>query len=903
MPHNNFFEYQPTKDLNRLIREYGVACLSDTLPAAPEDMVNVNWQTDNKGNISAYITPSSGGGGVNPGEQLQLPFYQATGAVVSPTSITTDSTGQNLTVPSLANVGTLNSTGSVTYPSTSVAPFPNNQYVQSTNDTTIQGPGFSLGNVGGWSTGVADNTNINVSQRGIHHAHSYMVNKQGVGDTAGIYGYVFTDGGVSAQSDEGVVGTQSEVAENINYYHGTVVSTTGTGDQAPIWSVYTNGNSWTSDGSFMLNITKGTVAGKLSSVSVPLTLTTATGKSQTTYLNYLPTTATTVSGSASALPLTTAIGVSNLTYDPTVTYSAGQFIADVTTNAFLYTGYQSLVDGNLNNTPASSPDAWSQVQLIQNLNVTADSPVPVTFVVNLCIIDGVSNAFAVGDHVSVAGNWYPEQSVITAETNHGDGTQTVTMKLRNPNDMVIVFRGGIAGQYISFDANQALTETLGIPTRSSYYAFGSVLGTDLIYGLNVAGSLQNHTIPQVGGEAAVADAGDSSGFHLFPGAEVVRNSVYQPPFNTAGGPIGTLEQNNVPWSSGDVVENPHYPVFGGTAAWFTKTQYTPSNTGSGSIGLFLTAGGPGFSGSNTWLAQFLNTTSPSLFQSNGGPLTPPIGLGINGPKTHGVYMDMAPENGTSCLFVGGPNSSDQEIVQVVSLNWLSGGAINFNIGLNSWELLNLVVNSEMHASTVVVDNSITANSTITGLGLVSTAGVDAVTGTFSGDLSCLDLNARNLTLTGTLNVPAANIPALTASTSVTSPSYTGGSISVTGDVSSATVHTGNITSSGSIGSTSLTTGSIGTTGITSTGAISATSYSGTSVSITGTMNSSSVTSTTGAFTGAVSTGVLSPTSIVNSGQTNSASYAVSGTAGASGTFTTVDSKTVTVTNGLITSIA
>lgn len=902
MPRNNYFEFQPTKDLNRLIREYGVACLSDTLPPAPTDMVNVNWQTDTKGNISAFIAPGSGGGGVNPGEQLQLPFYQATGAVVSPTSITTDSTGRNLTVPALASIGTLNSTGGITYPSTSVAPFPSD-YVQSTNDTTIQGAGFSLGNVGGWSTGVAANTNLNSSQRGIHHAHSYMVNKQGVGDTAGIYGYVFTDGGVSAQSDEGVVGTQSEVAENLNYYHGTVASTTGTGDRAPVWSIYTNGNSWTSDGSFMLDISKGTVAGKMSSASVPLTLTTATGKVQTTYLNYLPTTATTVGGSSAPLPVTTAVGVSNLTYDPTVTYNAGQFVADITSNPFQYVGYQSLINGNLDNAPASSPSAWSQVQVVPNQNTTADSPMPVTFVVNLCTIGGVTDTFSVGDHVWVAGNWYPEQSIITAETNHGDGTQTVTLALRNPNDMVILFKGGVAGQYISFDENQSFSAIYNIPNRTSYYAFGSLTGIDLIYGFNVGGSVQNHTLPQSGSEAAQADGGSSSGFHLYPGAEVVLNSIYQPPFNTAGGPIGTLEQNNVAWEAGDVVENPHYPVFGGNAAWFTKVQYTPSNSGQGSVGLFLTVGGIGFAGPNTWTAQFLNNSPVSYFQSNGGPLTAPIALGLNGPKSHGVFMDMAPENGGSCLIVTGPNSPDQSLVQVLDLNWLEGGQLNFNIPSNTWQLLNLVADGVVHASVVNVDNAITANSTITGLGLISLSDISSITGTFSGDLSFVDGTARNLTLSGTLDVPSANIPSIFAATQVSSPSYIGTTVNVTGAVESGSVSTGDVTSSGIVSSSSLSTGSISTSGITSSGSVSASAFTGTSATLAGALDAASVSAPIGAFSTSLSTGSFTSSSIVNSGQTNSASYAVGGVAGASGTFTTVDSKTVTVSNGIITSIA
>ncbi len=61
-PHSNYFEYQPTRDLNRFIREYGQAYLNDNLPAAPLGMTNIVWQTDSKGNISGY-TETGGSSG------------------------------------------------------------------------------------------------------------------------------------------------------------------------------------------------------------------------------------------------------------------------------------------------------------------------------------------------------------------------------------------------------------------------------------------------------------------------------------------------------------------------------------------------------------------------------------------------------------------------------------------------------------------------------------------------------------------------------------------------------------------------------------------------------------------------------------------------------------------------
>lgn len=70
-------------------------------------------------------------------------------------------------------------------------------------------------------------------------------------------------------------------------------------------------------------------------------------------------------------------------------------------------------------------------------------------------------------------------------------------------------------------------------------------------------------------------------------------------------------------------------------------------------------------------------------------------------------------------------------------------------------------------------------------------------------------------------------------------------------------------------------------------------------------NSLVIISDTGALSGVtniVSTGTWAGTNILATGFVNAASYEVSGVNGASGTFTTVDLKTVTVVGGIITSI-
>lgn len=469
-------------------------------------------------------------------------------------------------------------------------------FVQSSTIATVQGSGISLGNSGGWTVGALRHDELHSGVRGINQLYGFVHNKHAVGDCAGIYGYVYTDGGISAQSDEGVTGCQTELNENEGYFHGTVTSTTGKGDQKPVWA-FASGNNWTTDGAFMLNISKGTIKGNVIAPSQSL---------PNTFLNFMPVT-------KDCLPLTTAWGILKVP--------------------------------------------------ITNQGVTADSPISCTFTVTLQPINGILEPFIEDHYVVVAGINYPEQAKLLLVVDHGDGTQTLTMLLHNPNIEAVIFQDGIAGQFISFGANQRFSGM-----RSSYYAFGSLTGSDLIYGVNIGGGVVNNYLPQIGSEAVMNDGGSSSDFELFPGAEIVSN----PDFYSAK---GTLEQNNVLWEQGDIVENPHYPVHGGTAAWFTRKQITPGP----SVGLKIDLVGPGIGGGGSVIADFGNYNPPQYYKGNGGPLSAPAGLVVRGPTTKNIYIGSAHEPGGAMIEVQNPNNlnNPDAPVLVVNLDWLGGGNLWF----------------------------------------------------------------------------------------------------------------------------------------------------------------------------------------------------------------------------------
>lgn len=659
MGHQNFFEYQPTKDLNRLLREYGQTCLNSTTPPPPDGSVNLTWQTDSTGNISAYVPDTSaplnprgvwssgttyavndlvtfsgssylsiisgnmghepdtspsdwqliaqGGGGSNPGSAGHLAFYQTTGSTVSPTAITSD--GNNLYAPSFL-------TGQVY--TTDRSPLLNNG---STTPTLIQndiwGAGWSLGNSGGWTVTLNESVVLNAAQRGITQNRSGVFWKHAVGDTAGIYSYTRADGGISAQSDEGVTAATLQSLENEGYFHGTVSSTTGTGDIAPLFA-YSSGNNWTTDGAFMLNITKGTLAGNMTGSSSFVNMDIGSGATST-FISALP---VTISAGGSSLPISEAIGIATAS--------------------------------------------------IANPNTNTANPAPVTVTVNLVRIGGTFQPFTAGSVVSVAGNWYPEQSIITSASgvtvvgpNH---QQTLVMNLHNPNGQAIIFQGGIQGQFISFDANLALSGM-----RSSYYAFGSLTGSDLIYGHNVAGGISGNLLPQTGAEAAQT-TGSRSGFHLYPGAEVVANHDFQ--FAC------TLEQNGVHWAVNDVVENPHYPCYGGSALFVVREQTTPTNPSFGSAGIFLQMQGPGTAASTAFRIDN-NYFDVTQYSGSGGPLSAPVGILLNGAYASNVVMQQAPDQGY-IIFVSQNNTAASDVTNVIGLNYGPHGNLTYQLSTGTW---------------------------------------------------------------------------------------------------------------------------------------------------------------------------------------------------------------------------
>jgi hypothetical protein len=692
--------------------------------------------TRNLQSLKAPVATASGS--VTFGTQTKLAFYPEDGLSVSPAEVETDTAG-NLNVPSQLTTGCVVNSRFHTEPTrinygfwSSSVNYPINAVVQSGPDLfislidnninnspndpastvwqispgigsptqngtylTVVGPGWSLGNLGGWTVNSSTAQNFSVSQRGISQVNSFSLNKRAVGDTAGFYGYVNTDGGSTAQSDEGATAMTLQLTENYGYYHGNVVLTTGKGDVAPLFSDATSGNNWTTDGAFMLNVAAPVASGR------------CTGEStywNNSFISQFPTDQT-------ALPLSTKIAqvvggtvftltaVGTSVGENAIYYYSGCNVANVDPSrlcgqpitvagftAGVNNGNFVIVAANYNqlqvnnaSAVAESKPASAMSPCILWQNCSADNPISMTLIVNAVEIGGAFPALAVGDVVSVAGTNYPEQSVITAVSTVGTNQQAVTLKLRNPNSAAYLFCGGLQGTYISFPANLTFSGM-----RSSYYAYGSTDGINVIYGLNVTGITTGNTIPQVGNEAALADGSADSAFECFPGAEVVAN--------TDTGHACVLEQNSVVWKVGDPVENPHYPVFGGNGVAFNKYQTTPTNQSASSSAFWAVVGGPGFGGFNAKAFNFINTNPTAYYQVSGGPLKEPQGITLAGIYADSLLIDHAPNHGAVMRITGGSNGpTDYSEQTFVNYNYAQGGAIKFsptstNSGPGTWHI-------------------------------------------------------------------------------------------------------------------------------------------------------------------------------------------------------------------------
>ncbi len=322
--------------------------------------------------------------------------------------------------------------------------------------------------------------------------------------------------------------------------------------------------------------------------------------------------------------------------------------------------------GYLNTFPVDNDLPLSTAWGICNQEIPANHLVQVNkpFTCNVTLKYG---EFRPGGIACVTGPNYPEQAPVTAVSPPVNGAQTITLALRNPNLRgANIFQGGPCGQYISFDANLALTGY-----RSSYYAFAALDPHHLIYGMALIGNI--YGLPMAS-EAERFGVAGRDGYHLYPGCEVVTNKTL------AADPV--CEPNTVAWAVGDLVEAPHNVAVNVVGRFTDVVQNTPAN-GSLSAGEIVDIHGMGAVGGNFVARRTLNFNSYKLFTPFGGLLDAPDMHRIEGYFNSGLSFGDAP--GAVVRVFGNPDGSGRPMV----LFAMPGGEVTWNPTTSTLQAPNL----------------------------------------------------------------------------------------------------------------------------------------------------------------------------------------------------------------------
>lgn len=503
-------------------------------------------------------------------------------------------------------------------------------------------PGFSWGNSGGWSVQIGTSESGTFNTRGIGQMSVSNSVKHATGDFAAQYTYASTDGGATAQSDEGFTLDTREGGETDRWFHGKAGPGAALGTTLlPV--IYVDGpqsQKSTTDGAYMLDISKGTISGI---VTGPETLVEGTS------VHVMPVSA--------KLPKSTGIGIVDTSIPKikvenvpeTITLTDVRLVigAFVNGKACLAGGWYpeqvlitkitpaagglqdvTIVHQNPNGKDTNNPTSLWQggicgqyLSLDRNLDRdgfrTSYEVVGATDSSHLAYIWNVKG----GTKQDVLRIYQPPSTLKNLSRSNG----VVTASFTNANQPYIFNHA--ADVVIADAANPSFSGTFHLPSYDD----------DLNRKLSWA-----QPGPDESSLAATINLPASYyGFHLYPGAEVLAPQ-------TAGGV--PLEPNSVEWASGDIIENPHNPSFTMGAISRHLVQHTLSN-GTNSSGELWDFSGAGIS-ANYYPSVWRNVNPCSLYMGCGGTLEPIRWHSYSGPYEEFVNIRSAPLNQGTLIAVG-----------------------------------------------------------------------------------------------------------------------------------------------------------------------------------------------------------------------------------------------------------
>ncbi|GGG72494.1 hypothetical protein [Edaphobacter dinghuensis] len=503
-------------------------------------------------------------------------------------------------------------------------------------------PGYNWGNAGGWSVQIGTSSTGTFNTRGIGQMSVSNAVKHATGDFAAQYTYAFTDGGVTAQSDEGFALDTRQGGETDKWFHGTAAegATAGTTLLPVTYVAGSQSQQTTTDGAYMLDISKGKISGIVTGEETLV---------KGTSVHVIPVSAT--------LPVSTGIGVVN-TPIPRIK-------VENTPETITLTGVH-LIRGSFVTGKACLAGGWYPEQvLITKTETAANGVQDVTIVHKNPNGTDANNPTSLwqgglcGQYLSldrnIARDGFPTSYEVVGATDSshlayiwnvkGFTKQNVLrvyeppVKLRNlsrKNGVVTASFSQANEPYIFNHAASVVIAGASDPSLNGTVhqpAYDDDLNRDLHW---------SQPGPDTTSQSATIDLPSSYyGFHLYPGAEVLGPEV--------AGRV-PLEPNSVDWAPGDMIENPHNPSFEMGAKMTSVYQHTlPNGTNSG--GQLWAFMGAGIS-ANYYPSTWRNLNPCPLYIGCGGTLEPIQWSVYEGPYRDLIYARSAPLNAGSLITVG-----------------------------------------------------------------------------------------------------------------------------------------------------------------------------------------------------------------------------------------------------------
>jgi len=503
-------------------------------------------------------------------------------------------------------------------------------------------PGFSWGNAGGWSVQAGTSDSGTFNTRGIGQMLTSRSVKHATGDFAAQYIYAYTDGGATAKSDEGFTLDTREGGETDRWFQGTAAAgaTPGTTLLPVTYTASPNSQDATTDGAYMLDISKGTISGV---VTGPETLVEGTS------VHVIPVSA--------RLPPSTGIGV--------VDTSIPRIKVEDVPEAITLTGVR-LVRGSFVTGKACLAGGWYPEQvLVTKAGQAANGLQDVTIIHKNPNGKDAANPTSLwqggvcGQYLSldrnVARDGFPTSYEVVGATDSSHLAYIWNVKGGTKDNVLRIYRAPVALKNLS-RSNGIVTASFGGPNQSYIFnhAANAVIAGASNPSFNGTVHLPSYTDDlnrtlswsQQGPDATASSAtidlpASYNGFHLYPGAEVLGPRI--------AGKV-PLEPNSVAWASGDVIENPHNPSFYMGGRGTALVQHTlPSN--SNSYGQMWGFSGSGIS-ANYYPAEWRNFNPCSIYIGCGGTLEPILWSSYVGPYSRLISARTAPLNEGTLITVG-----------------------------------------------------------------------------------------------------------------------------------------------------------------------------------------------------------------------------------------------------------